>query len=537
MSNLKHNMAHLYHIIADSKPMKPSNRGSGLGENELSVSLGATSLSETPRSAGDPGPEQQKKKKKKVVVVGAGISGLRCAAVLQRHGIEVVVLEGRDRIGGRIHTTRSEKGVRDIGAAWLHETSQNKLVKLISKLNIEYYYDDGLPLYYTEQGRAGSQFKAKKVADEFADHCEWFYETYPDAPDQSVSDFVNTFVQNHELITRDEKMWAPQAVKEVELWLGTATELASSKHLSYFITERNLYMRGGYDGIVLWTAESLLKDAGTICLNHVVDRIMWSEDGAKKSTVEGHDSNGEAFSVEADAVVSTLPLGVLRHELVSFEPSLPDDVLTGLRGFSYGALGKVFFEFADVFWSKDNDQFMFYPNPPALDEDLYGTSASSDSSSGIETILNYATVTINLWIMTGAKELCVQIAEPLTQRIEAMTDKKEIYRFFEPLFKLLRTEPYKTLPKLLNVESTHWTQDSMAGFGSYSADKVGDEPERLIEALENRKGSHLQFAGEHCTMVANGCVHGAFATGETAAKNLLNSFGVEYDGGDLVSLT
>lgn len=115
MSNLKHNMAHLYHIIADSKPMKPSNRGSGLGENELSVSLGATSLSETPRSAGDPGPEQQKKKKKKVVVVGAGISGLRCAAVLQRHGIEVVVLEGRDRIGGRIHTTRSEKGVRDIG--------------------------------------------------------------------------------------------------------------------------------------------------------------------------------------------------------------------------------------------------------------------------------------------------------------------------------------------------------------------------------------------------------------------------------------
>lgn len=92
--------------------MKPSNCGSGLGENELSVSLGAASLSETPRS-GDPGPEPQKKKK--VIVVGAGIAGLRCAAVLQRHGIEVVVLEGRDRIGGRIHTTRSEKGVRDIG--------------------------------------------------------------------------------------------------------------------------------------------------------------------------------------------------------------------------------------------------------------------------------------------------------------------------------------------------------------------------------------------------------------------------------------
>lgn len=82
--------------------------------------------------------------------------------------------------------------IRNKGAAWLHETSQNKLVKLISKLKLDYYYDDGLPLYYTEQGRAGAQFKAKKVADEAADHMQWWYETHPDAPDQTASDFVNS---------------------------------------------------------------------------------------------------------------------------------------------------------------------------------------------------------------------------------------------------------------------------------------------------------------------------------------------------------
>ena len=97
----------------------------------------------------------------------------------------------------------------------MHETSQNKLVQLIPKLGIEYYYDDGTPLYYTRDGRAGSQFKAKKVADEAS-----------------------------------ERKWAPQATREVELWIGTSIEEASSKHLSYFLTERNLYMKGGYDKIV-----------------------------------------------------------------------------------------------------------------------------------------------------------------------------------------------------------------------------------------------------------------------------------------------
>lgn len=60
--------------------------------------------------------KKEEKDKVKVVIVGAGISGLRAASVLERHGVEVVVLEGRDRIGGRIHTTRTKDGIpRDIG--------------------------------------------------------------------------------------------------------------------------------------------------------------------------------------------------------------------------------------------------------------------------------------------------------------------------------------------------------------------------------------------------------------------------------------
>jgi len=408
-----------------------------------------------------------------------------------------------------------------LGAAWAHETSQNKLIPLIGQLNIEHYYDDGAPLYFTRDGRLGSQFKAKKVADEFADYCEYYYEENPDAEDKPALDFIREWVLTHPLVTEDERLWAPQVAREVEAWIGTSLEQASSKHLAYFAIERNLYMKGGYDTIVNWTASNL-RDQGIIRLGHVVNKIEWTENANKQCVVRTTTQDGKSPTFVADGIVCTLPLGVLQHNLVKFSPALPEDLSLGLKKISYGALGKIFVEFESVFWPKDNDQFIYYPDP---------TTEPVDESS----ILSYMTVTSNNWIMGGTKELSVQIVEPLTQRIEAMTSDKEIFAFFEPLFKLFRTEPYKKLPRVVNLETTHWTQDPYAGFGTYSADKVGDDPEIWTNALDARQTSKLQFAGEHCTQTGNGCVHGAFASGETAAINLLAGLGVPYNGGDTFS--
>ncbi|KAK5467612.1 carbohydrate-binding module 1 protein [Exophiala xenobiotica] len=459
---------------------------------------------------------------KKVIVVGAGIAGLRAASVLRTHGIQVVVLEARpDRIGGRIYTSRKPgHGPRDIGAAWMHETANNKLVRLIGQLNIEHYYDDGTPLYFTKDGRLGSQFKAKKVADEFADYCAWYYEENPDAEDKPALDFIKEWLETHPLVTDDERLWAPQAAREVEAWIGTSLEQASSKHLAYFATERNLYMKGGYDSIITWAASNL-RDPGTIRLGHKVTKIHWTDDENKTCAVEVTTADGKSLTFIADAVICTLPLGVLKHNLVEFSPGIPKELSLGVDKLGYGALGKIFVEFDSVFWPKDNDQFIYYPEP---NEEVDETS-----------IFSYMTVTSNNWIMSGTKELSVQIVEPLTQRIEAMGSNEEIYAFFEPLFKLLRTEPYKKLPPVVNLETTHWTQDPFAGYGTYTADKTGDDPEIWFNAMDSNKGSKLQFAGEHCARTGNGCVHGAFATGETAAVNLLASFGVPHNGGDLYS--
>lgn len=107
-------MSHSFPFVArlPSGASKPSNCYSGLSEQLQAVSL-ATSASDAKVEVGSSGPEC-----KKVVVVGAGIAGLRAASVLQRHGVEVTILEARDRIGGRIFTTRKEgTATRDIGTS------------------------------------------------------------------------------------------------------------------------------------------------------------------------------------------------------------------------------------------------------------------------------------------------------------------------------------------------------------------------------------------------------------------------------------
>jgi polyamine oxidase len=121
MSTCQLRMAQAFHIasaVPVKGPIKPSNCGS-----DLAVRLEATRIESAPDEAAC----AVRSERKKVIVVGAGISGLRAAAVLHRYGCEVVILEARDRIGGRILTSRNGDQVRDIGRGCDHRYEDMKI--------------------------------------------------------------------------------------------------------------------------------------------------------------------------------------------------------------------------------------------------------------------------------------------------------------------------------------------------------------------------------------------------------------------------
>src|ERR1700712_5849785 len=94
-----------------------------------------------------------------VAIIGAGAAGLGAAHALAQSGLSILVLEARDRVGGRAHTIMAAPDITfDLGCGWLHWADKNSFVDISNNLNFEGYktrppwreqsYDSGFPVKY-----------------------------------------------------------------------------------------------------------------------------------------------------------------------------------------------------------------------------------------------------------------------------------------------------------------------------------------------------------------------------------------------------
>src|SRR5260370_25124992 len=73
-----------------------------------------------------------------VAIIGAGAAGLGAAHALKKSGLSFIVLEARDRVGGRAHTIQAAPGITfDLGCGWLHSADQNSFVEIAQALGFE----------------------------------------------------------------------------------------------------------------------------------------------------------------------------------------------------------------------------------------------------------------------------------------------------------------------------------------------------------------------------------------------------------------
>ncbi len=89
------------------------------------------------------------------IVVGAGVAGLTAARLLSQSGRSVAVLEARDRVGGRVWTDRSDQGVTDLGASWIHGVTDSPVAAAATafgmrtvEFTVGSYQPDSRPIAY-----------------------------------------------------------------------------------------------------------------------------------------------------------------------------------------------------------------------------------------------------------------------------------------------------------------------------------------------------------------------------------------------------
>lgn len=163
--------------------------------------------------------------KPRIGIVGAGLAGLRCADILLKHGFSVTILEGRDRVGGRVHRRKLANGFDvDLGPNWIHGTDDNPILDLAKKTgttvgnwdNTSNIFSDAGILMPQEQGEKHAEIMWSIVRDAFKysnKHCseidpkvsllDFFQEKVTEKVPESAANFEKT----RSIVLQMSHMW------------------------------------------------------------------------------------------------------------------------------------------------------------------------------------------------------------------------------------------------------------------------------------------------------------------------------------------
>ena len=282
-----------------------------------------------------------------VVVVGAGMAGLSAARSLVDSGFTVVVLEGRHRHGGRVFTsTQLDDVPLDLGASWLHSASTNPLAGLTEDFAIETMATDfeNVAVYgpsgeQVPEGEIDRMFETATAAFVAAEKAgEESDEDRPLGPTLDSAAGVGE-------MSDEERQFYAFALNSVI----TLDFAADPDQLSLWEWDEGTDQGAG--DLLFPRGIGQISDglaAGLdIRLNHLVDRIAHGGDKVSANTSSG--------VIEGDFGVVTLPLGVLQHERVGFDPALSAEKKAAIDRLGMGLLQKLYLLFDSVFWDADSD--------------------------------------------------------------------------------------------------------------------------------------------------------------------------------------
>lgn len=432
-----------------------------------------------------------------VVVVGGGMAGLSAARVLHQRGVDVVVLEGADRVGGRLHTVDLAGSSVDLGAAWIHGPIGNPLTPLAEESGVVGYQTT---FSETPAGLVAADAEGASLSSEsFAAGVRSFWK-------QSDAEFVaskqsddvhpdRTFAQvlSEGPIEAEASLDAAGVAGfEFASWVGLqgheATDLDQLSFDGYDYETRPggdlLLADGGYEKLVDLAA----SDLPDIRLRTVVKSITKTATGHQ---VEFETANGVVDRINAAAVIVTASIGVLQAGAIRFAPPLPESSTNAINSIGMGANEKLAIAFEERPWGPD---------------DGYAVVTGSDPGDPYVS-----------WLLRSDAPIAVSYAGGSRARaMGAQSDDEALALGLQRL-----TDLFGPLPMVSDFARTNWVDDPLT-LGSYSFNTAkASNDARALLSKPVRQG--LVLAGEAMNATDYGTAHGALLAGERAAGQIIET--------------
>lgn len=413
---------------------------------------------------------------KTIIVIGAGISGLAAAKKLKEKGANVIVLEAQDKVGGRLRTNRSLGLAFDEGASWIHGVNGNPITTLAQEAGMTTFetIDDQADTCYD----IGGVLRSATSYDTAETQLYGILDTMMNrgANNQSFETVFNTLYPR--LAT--DRLWKFLLSTYVTFDTGDLNNLSSTLYNEgKEFSGAEKIATNGYDTIPNYLANGL-----NIQLNQRVSKIDYSNPKIKV-THNGSES-------EADYLLITVPLGVLKANTIQFTPSLPMAKQTAIQKIGMNCVNKFLLTWNTAFW--DNSQYIVY------------TPESKDK-------FNYF-VNINKY-NPSANALMTFAYGAYARQTETMTDAQMVNEIMSHLKDIYGN----SIPNPTNMIRTKW-QSNENTFGAYSYTAVGTEMQHyndLAETINNK----LFFAGEHTNIDYFSTAHGAYLSGIRESNKII----------------
>jgi len=423
-----------------------------------------------------------------VVVIGAGASGIAASEKLLAAGFKVVLIEARDRMGGRASTRLVSSVPFDTGASWLADSQVNYLRTTAES--------SGVKLYPTDFNRALVQYKGINVPinpTEFMKaverrmtlpyiklHIREFFGSHKTLP--SMASMLDPLLKKH----------GAQAAYARELMIVNEADNLDQTSIATLLREHNLPGDDGYDPL---PTDDVMVDGGMQAfvtslaknikpsLGESVEAVIRTENGISVQTTRRR--------IDADSVIVTVPLGVLKAGTIRFDPGLPVEHRAAIDRLGFGNEKKTCLVYPDTNWAKEHHMVGLHDSP-------------------------YFNFMVNVAAIAG---------KPMIMALSAgnkliAADSLSIDELATALHANVRATLGPDIPDPIDHSTTDWGNDPYA-LGAYSHSSLktlGNEAEILQRPIAGR----ILLAGEALSE-RNGYVDGAWNDGQRAASAIIDA--------------